>query len=572
VRNTIFGKIKIRDKIIFLVSMGIMILIFFTILTVVMGKNQIKTLENIYVKKVVPLDQMRKIQLILREFEYRMMGVAADMMTGTGAANHLKLALKEIDSLWKEVEPTILSEDLIESKQNFSKGFKGFQGIAGDMENAYMKLFYDEDRGPLEEVYDSWLDFKPLMIKSIDRIVEIQEQTVQHYYTDRQALITKVNAIVIVGSSTLIVLCIFVTVLTILSINKPINTVVKAAKEVASGNLTYTLNLESKDEMGVMACELNTMLNKLNNAFNAISTEAERILKHAEGLSGASDLLLQGTEDQRMQVEQVVTSSNEMSQTIVEMARNASDTSEVTKGSVEAAKKGSEVSEQTTQSITKLVNSVTAASQAIESLGKSSEEIGQILSVIQDIADQTNLLALNAAIEAARAGEHGRGFSVVADEVKKLAEKTSKATEEIAQKIRSNREETGGVIESMKQGRSMADEAIATAGDARENLEKIVSSSENVMDMVQRIAAATEEQSSAAEEVSQTMEHTAGVINQTLLLSENIKKASAELVSVSRELQAQVKNFKTSSNGNNPTAPPLPQTEVDSYDHGRVPA
>jgi methyl-accepting chemotaxis protein len=239
-----------------------------------------------------------------------------------------------------------------------------------------------------------------------------------------------------------------------------------------------------------------------------------------------------------------------MSQTIIEMAKNATDASEATKISFEAAQNGSNVSEQTKEKIMNLVESVSEASESITRLGKSSEEIGEILSVIQDIADQTNLLALNAAIEAARAGEHGRGFSVVADEVKKLAERTGKATEEIAGKIRTNQKETDGVVLSMQKGKAMADEAITTATDAGEALSTIVAGSENVMGMVERIAIAADEQSSAAEEVSQTMENTAEIINQNTQRSEDVKMASGELVLLAKELKAQVDNFKTSSSGN----------------------
>ena len=524
--------------------------IFFTVLTVTLGKRQLHTLDDIYDKKVIPLDKLRNIQLTFRELEFRMMGIIADTVTGTAAVNHMKSSISEVDNLWEEAGPTIPADTLGKEKEDFIRGYKGFKKMTGTFEKAYMKMFYDNDSGMAEDAYDEWLDHKPLIIKSIDRIVETQELSIKTFYEETKDIISKINKVVIIGSIILIGLFIITTVFIILSINKSIRTVVEAAKEVASGDLTHTVELDSRDEMGIMAAELNSMLKKLNNVFTAISRETERVFTYAENLSDSSDNLQKGSAEQKMQVDQVVTASSEMSQTIIEMAKNAADASEATKKSFEAAQKGSNVSEETKQKITNLVESVSEASEAIARLGKSADEIGEILSVIQEIADQTNLLALNAAIEAARAGEHGRGFSVVADEVKKLAERTGKATEEIAGKIKTNQKETEGVIQSMQKGKTIADEAITTATDAGEALNTIVSGSEDVMDMVQRIAIATEEQSSAAEEVSQTMDNTAEVINQNSLLSEDVKKASGELVLLAKELKAQVGNFKTSSNGN----------------------
>ena len=546
----VFSSIKIRDKILFLTVVGILVFIFFSSLTVILGKKQLHTLEDIYTKKVVPLDKLRKIQLIFREIEFRMPGAMADIVTGTAAVNHMKLSVNELDDLWNEAGATVPEETLGKEKANFIKGFNGYKSMTGKFDKAYMKLFYDGEAGMMEDVYDEWLDHKPLIFKSIDKIVEFQELSIETFYEETKGMISKINKVVIIGSVILIGLFILTTILIIVSINKSMNTVVAAAKEVASGDLSHTVDLDSRDEMGIMASELNSMLRKLNQAFTAISGESERVFTYAGNLSDSSDHLLKGSTEQKLQVDQVVTATSEMSQTIIEMAKNATDASEATKISFEAAQNGSNVSEQTKEKIMNLVESVSEASESITRLGKSSEEIGEILSVIQDIADQTNLLALNAAIEAARAGEHGRGFSVVADEVKKLAERTGKATEEIAGKIRTNQKETDGVVLSMQKGKAMADEAITTATDAGEALSTIVAGSENVMGMVERIAIAADEQSSAAEEVSQTMENTAEIINQNTQRSEDVKMASGELVLLAKELKAQVDNFKTSSSGN----------------------
>ncbi len=541
----IFSKIKIRDKILFLTALGIIGLVAFSILTVVIGKKQINALEEIYVEKVQPLNKLRQIQLIFRELEFRMAGSIADMVTGTAAVSHLKASIKDVDILWEEINVSLSDEGLVEDKSKFEKGYKGLKGFSGEIEKAYMKIFYDGDTEAMEDAYDSWLDFKPLIFKSIDKMVTEQEASVKELYNRKKELTHKVNTIVVLFSIGIIAVFVLVAFATIYSINKSIKTVVGAAKEVAKGNLDCKLNLKSQDEMGIMAGELNSMLGNLNRTFISITDEAERIFSQVEGLGDISEALVMGT--QSIQVDQVVTASNEMSKTIVEIARNAADASNITKESFDSAQAGSEISEETKDSITKLVGSVKEASDAIADLDKSSEEIGEIISVIKDIADQTNLLALNAAIEAARAGEHGRGFAVVADEVKKLAERTSKATGEIEGKIQANQRETKVVISSMQQGESRANEAIAKVSETGNALQKIVESSGNVMDMVHTIAAATEEQSSAGEEVSQTMGHAAEAVEQTFILAENIKNVSVELSSVATQLKNQVEAFKTTA-------------------------
>ena len=547
----LMAKVKISHKLIILILIGTITLSVFAIGSVILGQKQIDTLEHIYVDNVIPLDKLRKIQLIFRETEFRMSGAMADIVTPTAAVNHLKLSTKTVDSLWGEASSSLTDEVIAESKEKFEKGYKGFKGMTGQIEKAYMKIFYDDDTDTMEDTYEDWLDFKPLIFKSVDEMVDHQEKTVGTYYLERKTLIGKMKIVIIAGSIAIIGLFVTIALFTLRSIIKPINTVVTAAKEVAKGDLTYSIEVDSLDEMGVMSCELNTMLSNLNNAFTAITRETESIMGYSKSLAEVSASLVDGTNEQRLQVEQVVASSNEMSQTILEMSQNTADATSVTKDSFSSAKEGMKVSEQTKDSIEKLVSSVTEASDAIACLGKSSDEIGEIVSVIKDIADQTNLLALNAAIEAARAGEQGRGFAVVADEVRKLAERTTSATDEIAKKITANQKETQDVVSSMQQGKSQADEAISTTTDARNALRKIVESSENVMDTVHRIAAATEEQSAASEEVSQTMEGTAEVLNQTFAVADNIDKIAEELVAVTVKLKTQIEGFKTHSSNSN---------------------
>ena len=531
-------KLKITHKVALIIMTGIMISVSFAFLNMIMGNRQIDTLEHIYHGNVTPLDNMRKIQLSFREIELNMSGVKADVVAPVGAGKHLEKQLKDIEGFWSEVRETLSDT---ESKENFEKGFAGFKVTAEKL----LPIYFNGEIEKVADIYDEWLDNKPLIFRSIDKLSEDQKTAVKDYYEGSKGLIVKINKIVFVIS--IVVLCAFVAiaVVTVRSIKKPINSIVDAAEQVGRGDLSHSIHIDSEDEMGSMAERLNRMIDNLRDAFRKIVQAVKEMSVDTEGLTAMSKQLLEGAEDQRIKGEQVAVAATEMSQTIIDVARNTSEATDATKESFETATTGKEVVYEAVQSIRQLAASVSEASRTIGGLGKHLDEIDLIVSVIQDIADQTNLLALNAAIEAARSGEHGRGFAVVADEVRKLAERTAKATDEIASKVNVIQHESKASTSIMEKGTRMVEESVGKAEKAGEALQKIVTSSDKVMDIVQRVAAATEEQSSAAEEVSQTMDHISSIINQHCGVTREVEKAAAHLAALAQNIIAQTSYFKT---------------------------
>jgi methyl-accepting chemotaxis protein len=544
-----FQRVKITHKVIAIIAAGVCMGAMLVGWSIFQGSKQTNTLENIYSNNVIPLDNLRGIQLEFREIEYRMAGVQADVVGAINSGKHLEEALNTIDTLWSESTEQIyshnLSEDNLRELKNFQKGHDGFKAMAGKLLTVYSNNQPDE----VSDLFDEWLDYKPLIFKSIDSLAGKMKEDVKDYYVESSQGTAKMRTIMLVISLVVGVAFIGVALIVVRSIKKPIDTVVHAAGEVAEGNLTISIDIDTHDEMGNMSDKLNSMLVNLRGAFRKIVGSVESITADTEGLSDLSDKLLDGARAQQTKGEQVAVASTEMSQIILDMAKNTSNASCVTKESLEKATEGQVVVSKTVESINKLANNVSEVSETIEGLSKHTSDIGEIVSIIQDIANQTNLLALNAAIEAARSGEHGRGFAVVADEVKKLAERTANATDQISEKINTIQSESIHSRENIEHGKTLADEAVANANLAGETLQEIVKSSDSVADMVQQISVATEEQSSAAEEVSSNMEHIRKVINEHFELSEDMKKELADLTSLAQNVMTQTMYFKTENNG-----------------------
>jgi methyl-accepting chemotaxis protein len=301
---------------------------------------------------------------------------------------------------------------------------------------------------------------------------------------------------------------------------------------------------DGEDELGRVAAGMTGMTGNIRDVVQGITAMADTLAGHSDEVSLKTSQITTAIDEQAQRIEQSATASTEISQTIMDVAKNASDASTAAHESVKIANEGKSIVESTAAGIMKIAQSVDNTARQIGELGDSSRRIGEIVNVINDIADQTNLLALNAAIEAARAGEQGRGFAVVADEVRKLAERTAKATDEISGMITKIQHDTEASVKSMEQGRAQAEDGVQYADQARLVLDKIVRASDRCLGMVQAIAAATEEQSTAVEEVSGSLEKIADVSRTSHDAVARIGDAMHELARLSSELRARVAWFR----------------------------
>ncbi len=370
------------------------------------------------------------------------------------------------------------------------------------------------------------------------------------YIDDITAEMSQVRKKVLAGAAVLCIVIILSALLLARIITKPLKLGVVFADKLAEGDFTIAdLQINSHDEAGLLSIALNKTKNQLGNLLNTamgnVASNASQVASASEELSATVQQMADRIDKQTSKSEQVATAATEMSQTVIDIAKNASGISTSADDTLKIVQNGEEVVRQAIDEVRHISTNVIQSSEIITSLGERSKQIVAIVDVIKDIADQTNLLALNAAIEAARAGEQGRGFAVVADEVRKLADKTTKATAEVGTMITAIRDETTKAVAAMTQSQRSVDKGVSLSAEAGDALHMILESMQSLQSMVQQIASATEEMSSVSEHISMDIEVVASTSKETSGGAREIASASTNLARLSSDLQDITKSFKT---------------------------
>jgi len=340
------------------------------------------------------------------------------------------------------------------------------------------------------------------------------------------------------------VFAVVVGVLIVRTILKSIFAVSEAAGMAAKGDLSHDAAVYSSDEVGHMAENFNLMMRNLRDIVGQIHTVTNTVANSSVELSATVGHITMRVEEQSGRATQVATASTEMSQTVIDIAKNASDIAMSASDTLTTARAGENVVSRTVQEVQEIARTVSESSGLMTSLGNRSRQIGEIVDVIKDIADQTNLLALNAAIEAARAGEQGRGFAVVADEVRKLAERTGKATTEISEMITAIQGETQRAVSGMGESLSKVEAGTSLSREAGEALHKIVDSVNALQAMVQQIASATEEMSTVSEGINMDIEAIASLSKETSSDAGQIAAESRDLTGLASNLKKTTSQFR----------------------------
>jgi methyl-accepting chemotaxis protein len=324
----------------------------------------------------------------------------------------------------------------------------------------------------------------------------------------------------------------------------PLRQTLEVAKRIAKGDLSQDLDISRRDEMGSLQQSMQDMTLSLRRLISGIGEGVAQIASAAEQLSAVTEQTSVGVNSQKVETDLVATAMNQMTSTVMEVARNAEEASEAARQADQQAQDGDKVVNDAIVQIERLAVEVNNSTQAMGKLKQESDKIGGVLDVIKSVSQQTNLLALNAAIEAARAGEAGRGFAVVADEVRSLAQRTQESTEEIEVLIAALQSGTQQVVSTLDASRGLTDSSVELSRQAGCALGHITRTVSTIQAMNQQIAAAGEQQSSVAEQINRSILSVRDVSEQTAAASDETAASSIELARLGMELQEMVGKFR----------------------------
>ncbi len=464
-----------------------------------------------------------KEAFLLARYEVRGYTATTNAETEQKAVAQLDAAiasLKQLNAHFADVQPDALQR-LETALGNYRSALQAYKTANGDVVQARKEM---TDEGAA--------------------IVSLSDALYQIQLDRRDAESDNARTLQLVSTLLALLVGIIAAVVITRQITGPLRDTLAVVDRIASGDLSHDVQVTRRDELGVLQQGIARMGVTLRDLISGIRDGVTQIASAAEELSAVTEQTSAGVNSQKVETDQVATAMHEMTATVQEVARNAEQASQAAAAADGEAREGDKVVAEAIDQIERLASEVVRSTEAMGVLQQESDKIGSVMDVIKAVAEQTNLLALNAAIEAARAGEAGRGFAVVADEVRGLAQRTQKSTEEIESLVAGLQNGTQQVAMVMNNSRVLTDSSVALTRKAGASLENITRTVSNIQSMNQQIAAAAEQQSAVAEEISRSIINVRDVSEQTAAASDETAASSVELARLGNQLQAMVSHFR----------------------------
>lgn len=505
-------------------------------------------IERIYTQRVVPLEQLKVIADDYAVYVIDAVNKAnSGIITSNEAISNIQQARSEIAERWNAYRQLKLQGDELKLAEEAEALFGSANMAIDGVEKRLQMLSKISEKVPsrLDE-YDGPLyrDIDPIS----EKIAELVAYQLKMVAKDKDSLGDAYNtALIIMAVNALIIVAVLIllSLMVYTSVKRPLDNLSAGMDRIVKdADLVTEVVVERDDEIGAMARSFNSTVVTMRNLIREIGGATATLAAAAQQLTAISSKATQSISAQRLEIEQVASAMNEMVSAAQEVAAQAEGANDEAMRTSQQAHSGNQVVDDAMSTTNSLVTEVRQVSERIRALDGDTENIGSVVNVITEIAEQTNLLALNAAIEAARAGEQGRGFAVVADEVRTLAQRTRASTEEIRTAIEHLQSGSRDAMAAMQVSTNRAEDAGEKASQAGGVLHSIAAAVERITNMNVQIASASEEQTSVAEEINRSLVAINEVSHETDEGARQIAQASQELARLSNDLQTLLRRFK----------------------------
>lgn len=544
-------KLTVGQRLSVLVAMPL-IIIFLLVVSSLSSFSKINSgVGRIYDDRVMPLTQLKSVMDGYTNIINSINKADNGLVNPDEALAELRDGQKSINQNWQlytQGNLNIEERSLVESVESlFSDADTIIDEASSILISMGDTLQFDEDgdtlitdyNGDLFEYVDPIASKVAMLIDMQLLIAQDERQKAQAIYDDSFRVFI---IIAIIASIILVISGLWVGK----SISGPLGELRRQIEKAdRNKDLTIIVNTDSNDEISQVASAFQRMLERFRVIISNVHQSSGQLEEYATALSNSTELTREGVKVQTRETDQVATASTEMTHAIEEVSRNAQQAADAANDANRETKDGSQVLNQAIESINSLANRINASSEVINRVENDSSAIGTVLDVIRGIAEQTNLLALNAAIEAARAGEQGRGFAVVADEVRSLAQRTQESTQEIQDMIERLQSGAQAAVKSMSEGTEEMSRTLEKATLAGKSLTSIAGSVALINDMNTQIATATEEQMTVSQEISRNVVNISDVAKSSEQSVAEVDHASTELKETSSRLSHMVNEFKT---------------------------
>ncbi|WP_046174238.1 methyl-accepting chemotaxis protein [Domibacillus indicus] len=542
--------LKVSQKMAVLLSTALLLLLAVSGISFSFLSQLAKQSEEMYENKLLSIQTLGQIRTNNRAIDSYTLEymVTENPETNEELWSSTKETIDESNQLMEEYQDIIqndpeevrLAEPFLAEFGTFVQKTTEAQLLAGQNKNAEAYTLY------LTEVKKS----RQTMTDLGRKLTEYNQETAAELNKENQAEAARANIILLFIAALSLVIFTVLGILITRMITKPLREVQSLMSQAEKGNLLVTGTYSSRDELGQLTHSFNEMTSGLRSVIKQVSETAEQVAASSEELNAnseetkrATELIAStmeemtgGSEQQLRQTAETAATMNELASGVQQIAQNAQSVSETATGAIEKAAAGNESIRQAVEQMESIQTNFNGLSGAIQGLGQRSHEIGQIIDSITAIAAQTNLLALNAAIEAARAGEQGRGFAVVADEVRKLAEESAQSARQIGGLILSIQSETNQAVESMESAASEVEEGIRTVHDAGNSFAHITSAIGDVTSQIQEVSAAVEQMAAGTSQVVSSINQVNSISESAASNTENVSAASEEQMASMEEI------------------------------------